>query len=139
MPEGCVCCMLFAPNNSLGAAFGGNSWCFQGVDNSCAFKHQQVQYVGQTSPSALHLSQKSFSPSSALIMTPERLCWADRTPHLHLTKTPGPPVPEQMGFAGQADLEQGFEGHVDTVADSEMTLHLGLPSGQGSWCTVYIW
>lgn len=50
-------------------------------------------------------------------------------------KDPVSPVQEQMGFAGQTDLEPEFKDHMDTVADSQVTLDLGLPSGQGSWCT----
>lgn len=41
-----------------------------------------------------------------------------------------------MGFVGQTELEQGFKGDMDTIADSRVTPRLGLLSGQGSWCTV---
>lgn len=41
----------------------------------------------------------------------------------------------RMRFVGQSDLEQTFKDNIDTIADSQVTLRLGLLSGQGSCCT----
>lgn len=32
-----------------------------------------------------------------------------------------------MGFVGQTDLEQRFKDHVDTLVDSQVTLHVNCP------------